>query len=70
MADKKDEKPKETLCHISICVADNGYQVECSYDMEQSLSARAGWVPPSYCKPKKLVAKGKADLLKQLESVL
>lgn len=70
MADKKDDKPKENLCNISICVADNGYQVDCYYEAEQTLSARAGWVPPTCCKPKKLVAKTKDDLLKQLKEVL
>lgn len=72
MADNKNEtKDKgEELCHISICKAENGYKISCNYEPKETLSSRAGWVPPMYCKPKEYVEKSKAAVIKRLEEVL
>jgi hypothetical protein len=72
MADKKEEKKESPgeLCHISICVAENGYKISCSYQPEKSLSQRAGWVPCMPGESKDYVEKTKSALLKTLESVL
>lgn len=71
MADTKNEK-EETgeLCHVSICKAENGWKISCSYEPQETLSSRAGWVPPTYCKPKEYVEKTKASVIKRLEEVL
>jgi hypothetical protein len=72
MADKKDEKKEKAgeLCHISICVAENGYKICCSYSPESTLSQRAGWVPCMPGESKDYVEKTKSALLKTLAEIL
>jgi hypothetical protein len=68
MAEKEKEDMGE-LCHISICVAENGYKVSCSYEGKDSLSARAGWVPTSMsCKD--FVEKSKKSVVARIEKIL
>jgi hypothetical protein len=63
------EKDKGELCHISICVAENGYKISCSYEDGSSLSARAGWVPTSMsCKD--FVEKSKKSVVARIEKIL
>ena len=77
MADKeKDTKvEKGALCHISIDIVKNGYEIKCCYEPkeEKSLSVRAGWIDAPctpYVKPDEYVEKTKAALLKTLDGVL
>ena len=67
MADKKEKK--QELCHVSICVVENGYKISCNYESEQSLSQRAGWVP-SCMESKDYVEKTKDAVLKRLKEIL
>ena len=70
MANEKENKAEE-LCHVAICKAENGWKITCSYEpKEQSLSARAGWVPPTYYKPIEYVEKTKDAVLKRLKEIL
>lgn len=69
MADKSEEKLGEP-CHVSICKAENGYKVSCSYEAEKTLSQRAGWAPcmPGECKD--YVEKTKAAVIERLKKLL
>jgi hypothetical protein len=69
MAEKEEEKLGEP-CHISICKVENGYKIGCMYESEQSLSSRAGWVPPTSCTSKDYVEKTKAAVIERLKKVL
>ena len=69
MAEKDEEKLGE-ICHVSICKVDNGYKIGCMYESEQSLSSRAGWVPPTACTSKDYVEKTKAAVIERLKKVL
>jgi hypothetical protein len=67
MADEK----KMDVCHVSVCVVENGYKISCTYEpKEQSLGQRAGWVPPSYGESKDYVEKTKDAVLKRLKEIL
>ena len=68
--DTKEDKGK--LCHISMCVVENGYKINCNYEAtEKTLSQRAGWVEcPTYCNSKDYVEKTKAAVLKTLAEIL
>jgi hypothetical protein len=69
MADK--EKKCGELCHVSLCKAENGWKISCSYEPgEKSLGQRAGWVPccPNECKD--YVEKTKSAVIKRLEEIL
>jgi hypothetical protein len=70
MAEDKEEKLGD-LCHVSICVVENGYKISCSYESkDKTLAQRAGWVPcmPAECKD--YVEKTKAAVLERLKKVL
>ena len=70
MAETKEEK-KMDLCHLSVCVVENGYKISCQYKSgDQSLGQRAGWVPPSYVEDKEYVEKTKDAVLKRIKEVL
>jgi hypothetical protein len=65
------EKKHGEICHVSICVVENGYKISCNYEPgEQSLGQRAGWVPPSYVESKDYVEKTKDAVLKRLKELL
>lgn len=67
MADEK----KQEVCHISICVVENGYKISCSYEnKEQTLGVRAGWYPPGPSECKDYVEKTKDAVLKRLKEIL
>ena len=70
MAEKDEEKDMGELCHVSICKVENGYKIGCMYEPEQSLSSRAGWVPPVPCTSKDYVEKTKAAVIERLKKVL
>lgn len=68
MADTKETK--EELCHVSICVVENGYKISCNYeDDANKLGVRAGWYPPSMSS-KDYVEKTKAAVIERLKKVL
>ena len=64
------EEKKQEVCHIGICVVENGYKVECRYDEEKSLGVRAGWYPAPMGEQKVFVEKTKDAVLKRLKEVL
>ena len=69
MADAKEKKME--VCHVSICVVENGYKISCQYESgEQSLGQRAGWVPPSYGESKDYVEKTREGVLKRIKEIL
>ena len=68
MADK--EKGKGELRHVSLCRAENGWKISCSYESEKTLRQRAGWTPCDAGECKEYVEKSKAAVLKRLEEVL
>jgi len=68
MAEK--DKPAGELCHLSICVVENGYKLSCSYESEKTLSQKAGWVPCPMGECKEYVEKTKEAVLKRLKEVL
>jgi hypothetical protein len=68
MADKKE--PKKELCHINVKVVENGYEIHCTYSPEETLSQKAGWVPPASYECKEYVAKTKADLKNRFNQIL
>jgi hypothetical protein len=58
------------LCGISLCKAENGWKICCTYeDSEMTVSKRAGWVP-CQMQSKDYVEKTKAAVLKRLEEVM
>jgi hypothetical protein len=65
-----DDKPKGDLCHLNIKVVENGYEICCQYDAEQSLSQRAGWVPCMPGEHKEYVEKTREAVLKRLKEIL
>ena len=69
MAEDKEERLGE-LCHVAICVVENGYKISCQYDHEPSLSERKGWVPTSMGECKDYVEKTKAAVIERLKKVL
>ena len=66
---EKEEKHGD-VCHIGICVVENGYKVECCYEAEKSLGARAGWYPAPPGEQKVYVEKTKEAVIKRLEEIL
>ena len=64
-----EEKELKDPCHVSICRAENGWKINCTYESKDSLSQRAGWVPTS-CESKDYVEKTKDAVLKRLKEVL
>jgi hypothetical protein len=59
------------VCHVSICVVENGYKISCQYEnKEMSLSQRAGWVPCSMGECKDYVEKTKDAVIKRLKDIL
>ena len=64
------EEKKGEVCHISICKAENGYKISCSYEAEKSLGVRAGWYPQGPCEFKDYVEKTKDAVLKRLKEIL
>jgi hypothetical protein len=65
------EEKKKEVSHISICRAENGWKICCTYEpKEKSLGQRAGWVPPSMGECKDYVEKTKSAVLKRLEEIL
>jgi hypothetical protein len=65
------EEKKGELCHVSICVVENGYKISCQYDStNKSLGVRAGWYPegPNQCLD--YVEKTKDAVLKRLKEIL
>jgi hypothetical protein len=70
MAEDKDEKLGD-LCHLSVCVVENGYEISCSYENKDlTLGQRAGWVPCNPGECKKYVEKSKAAVIERLKKVL
>lgn len=69
MADKSEKKMD--VCHVSICVVENGYKISCSYESgEKTLGQRAGWVPCSPGECKDYVEKTKDAVIKRLKDIL
>jgi hypothetical protein len=69
MAKEKEEKDIGELCHISVCKAENGWKVSCSYKCDDSLSVRAGWIPAmSSCKD--FVEKSKSAVVARVKQIL
>jgi hypothetical protein len=69
MAEDKAEKLGE-CCHISVCKAENGYKICCTYEGDQNkLSVRAGWCPPT-CTTKDYVEKSKDAVVKRVKELL
>ena len=68
MAEK--EKACGELCHIAICVVENGYKISCNYEPEKTLSMKAGWVPCPAYDSKDYVEKTKEAVLKRLKDIL
>ena len=67
----EDKEKQGDCCHVSICKAENGWKISCTYEpKEEKLGVRAGWYPPEYCKPVEYVEKTKAAVVKRLEEVL
>lgn len=64
------EKSEGKLTRVYVVVAENGFEVECSYEPKKTLSQRAGWCPSTYEEPKKYVVKNKEELFKHLDKVL
>lgn len=65
------EEKKGELCHVGICIVENGYKVSCDYEApEKTLGQRAGWVPCSMGECKEYVEKTKDAVLKRLKEVL
>ena len=64
------DKDKGKLTRLYLTVAENGYEIEASYEPKQTLSQRKGWVPPSYSEPKKCLAMNKKDLLKKIDEIV
>jgi hypothetical protein len=65
------EEKKSELCHVSICVVENGYKISCQYEpANKSLGVRAGWYEggPNECKD--YVEKTKDAVLKRLKEIL
>lgn len=63
------EERKGELCHLSICKAENGWKVSCSYKCDDSLSVRAGWIPSmSSCKD--YVEKSKSAVVERVKQIL
>jgi hypothetical protein len=70
MAENKEENLGE-VCHISICVAENGYKICVGYEnKELTLGQRAGWVPCMPGQNKDYVEKTKAAVIERLKKVL
>ena len=69
MAEDEKEKRGE-LCHVMICVVENGYKISCQFQHEQSLSERRGWVPEMANECKDYVEKTKAAVIERLKKVL
>ena len=64
------EEKKQEVCHIGICVVENGFKVECHYEAEKSLGVRAGWYPAPMGEQKVYVEKTKDAVLKRLKEIL
>ena len=65
------EEKKKEVSHISICRAENGFKICCSYESkEMSLGQRAGWVPCGPCESKDYVEKTREAVIKRLEEIL
>ena len=69
MAEKK-EKCSGEVCHISVEVAENGYNVTCCYEPEKSLGQRAGWYPCGPGESKKYVEKTPDAVAKRVKEIL
>jgi hypothetical protein len=67
MSEKKEDRK---LLGLSVDIAENGYELRCSYEPKKTLSQKKGWVPCSYEEPKKYVARTKKELLEQIDKVL
>jgi hypothetical protein len=66
----EDKEKCGDACHISICRAENGYKICCTYEAEKTLGQRAGWVPCSMGETKDYVEKTKDAVLKRLKEIL
>lgn len=65
------EEKKGEVCHVSICVVENGYKISCQYEnKEKSLGVRAGWYPEGPGESKDYVEKTKDAVLKRLKEIL
>ena len=65
------EEKKGEVCHINICVVENGYKLSVSYESpEKSLGVRAGWYPAGPGECKDWVEKTKDAVLKRLKEIL
>jgi len=68
MAEEKEKLGE--LCHVTICVVENGYKISCQYEHEQTLSERRGWVPCVAGECKDYVEKTKAAVIERLKKIL
>jgi hypothetical protein len=69
MADAKEKHGE--VSHISICAAENGYKICCTYESpKESLGVRAGWYSPGPGECKDYVEKTKDAVLKRLKELL
>jgi hypothetical protein len=66
-----EDKDKGSLRSFEVEIADNGFEIRARYaPKKKTLSQRKGWIPEPYCEPCKTVATSKADLLKQLGTLV
>jgi hypothetical protein len=64
------EEKKGELCHVSLCKAENGWKISCSYESEKTLGQRAGWYPSGPNDSIDYVEKTKESVLKRLKEIL
>ena len=64
------EKYKGELRSFEVEIAKNGFEIRARYAPKKTLSQRKGWIPEPYCEPEKSVATSKAELLKQIGSLV
>lgn len=64
------EKDKGELRSFEVEIAKNGFEIRARYAPKKTLSQRKGWIPEPYCEPEKSVATSKAELLKQIGSLV
>jgi hypothetical protein len=68
MEDK--EKCCGELTHVSLCKAENGWKISCSYKQEETLSQRAGWTPCMPCECKDFVEKTEDAAIERVKKIL
>jgi hypothetical protein len=64
------EPDKSKLLSFEVELAKNGFEIRARYAAKKTLSQKKGWVPETWCEPEKSVATSKADLLKQINTLV